>query len=116
MTCLPSRGGSNGGKKGESLMTSETDSLSGLRMKPTTSSGQAADLSQRNWLAAVSTTSRVRVVATCVPFIAAMSPREWARGFGVPVEVTVADFKQGELHTVAWQAWVAAHAQPVHAR
>ena len=73
-------------------------------MKPTTGSGQAtADLSRRYWLAAVSAAGSVGVVATCVPFVASMSPSERARAFGAPVEVDVAAFKPGELHTVAWR-------------
>lgn len=85
-------------------MTSETHSPPEFRMKPTTGSGQAtADLSRRYWLAAVSAAGSVGVVATCVPFVASMSPSERARAFGAPVEVDVAAFKPGELHTVAWR-------------
>lgn len=101
---LSSQGTRNGSRKGASPMTSETHLLSELRMKHGTGRGRGmADLSRPGWLAAVSTARSVGVVATCVPFIASMSPSERAQAFGALVEVDVADFKPGELHTVAWR-------------
>ena len=61
------------------------------------------DPGRRVWLMATSITGGTGLIATAVPFVASMAPSERARALGGPVEVALAELKQGAITTVAWR-------------
>lgn len=87
-------------------MSNQTSSKT---VSPASSASVSNDLPQevyearRTLLIATSTVGGCGLVASAFPFLASMTPSERARAFGAPVDVNVAAFKPGELHTESWR-------------
>ena len=67
------------------------------------------DSSRRNALGLTCAAGAVGAAAVAIPFVSTFAPSEKAKAAGAPVEVDIADLKEGELKRVEWRGkpvWV----------
>lgn len=72
-------------------------------IQPSTAPGAPMDPSKRTWIIACGAAGAAGAAMVATPLLSSFQPSERAKAAGMPVEVSIADMKPGDMKIVEWR-------------